>query len=125
MIVAFANNVSMVAVDTTASNVYTDPHPVGDANYVQVAVNAHVLFAAGGNPTLTYAAEGSNDGQNWFSISAITKNVTSTTDTTPDTDEGDVTCAFIRFKFTLSADTGSGGAITGATFDLHANFTRK
>ena len=124
MIIAGANNQTLIAIDTTASSITTDPHPMGDANYMQVAVNVHVLFSAGGNPTLTYAVQGSNDGQTWFPLTDITKSVTSTT-TEPDIDGGDVTCAFIRFKFTLSADAGTGGDITCATFDLHANLIRK
>lgn len=125
MIVAFANNQTMVAIDQTASTIYTDPHPVGAANYMEVALNAEVLFTAGGGTaTLSYAVEGSNDGQNWFAITAITKSVTPATQM-PDTDGGDVTCAFVRFKYTLSADAGTGGTITGATFDVHANLLHK
>ena len=121
-IVAFANNQALSAKDAEPSVIWTDPHPVGDANYIQVAFNVPVLFSEAGNPTLSYQMQGSNDGQSWFDISSFTDS-TGGPLTDPKPKGGDVTCAFVRVEISLSADAGNG--ITSGNFDLHANFTRK
>jgi hypothetical protein len=79
MLVAFAKDLTEVArAGTGTAVIYSDPQPVGDANYAEVTLNAHVLFAVGGsNPQLTVQAQGSNDGVNWFDYSGLSLLATS------------------------------------------------
>jgi hypothetical protein len=123
MLVAFAKDLTEVArAGTGAAEVYCDPQPVGDANYAEVTLNAHVLFAVGGSdPQLTVQAQGSNDGVNWFDYSGLTL-VALNPILYQDGDY--VTSTFLRFKYSLTS-TGSGDNLAVATFDLHANLTRK
>ena len=74
--------------------------------------------------TLTYKVQGSNDGQGWYDIAGFTDNTSATT-STPKAKDGDVTCAFVKFVFTLAGSGAPNVGISGANFDLHGNFTRK
>lgn len=124
MIVAFANNQTMVGAGDASTVITTDPHPVGDANYVEATFNVHSIFATGGTPDIAYKVQGSNDGQNWFDIGGFSDNTGAAT-SAPREKGADVTCAFVRVVYTLTASGGSSSDVVGTTFDLHANFIRK
>jgi hypothetical protein len=123
MLVAFAKNQTLVAeYDAGAVLVYTDPQPMGGANWAQAVVNTEVLFKTGaGAFTFQIDGEGSNDGQYWVAISDMSLPITAIGQTS---DGCDVTWAFIRFKIALSV-TGASGNIAVATFDLHVNLIHK
>ncbi len=124
MIVGYANKQAMSAIDESSTVITTDPHPVGDANYVLVTLLVPVLFTELATATLTYKMQGSNDGQSWFDITSFTDNTTGPL-TTPQELGEDVTCAYLRAHITLAGSGGSTTGITSTIFDLHANFTRK
>ncbi len=58
MLVAFAKNQMMVAKKLAGQSIiYTDPHPVGDANYCEATLLVPVLFTQ--NPgTVTLTVQG-------------------------------------------------------------------
>jgi hypothetical protein len=126
MLVAFARNQTMVSMKGNGDSViFTDPQPVGGANYAEATLNVPVIFSQNaGTPTLTVQAWGSNDAVNWFQISGITFAVTSTS-AAPYQDADYVTCAFLRFKITLTTTAALDDNLAVATFDLHVNLTNK
>jgi hypothetical protein len=127
MLVAFARNQTLVArKGTGVATAYTDPQPVGDSTYCESTLNVSVLFGTDigtpGTVTLTAAAYGSNDMSNWFPIPTLLLSKTSTGTLA----YGEyVTCVFLRFKLTIETTAGDDDDIAVATFDLHANLTRK
>ena len=116
MLVSCANNQTMVSQEDTSTVIYTDPYPIGDANHIEISFNVHRLFAEGGTPTIAWAVEGSNDGQNFYPVAGLNGS-TGAEDLT--TGSGNLASVFIRFKFTLTIAGGAG--ISGTTFDCHGN----
>ncbi len=129
MLVAFCLDKTMVArkgtTDGTAVT-YTEPQPVGDANFVDATLSVAVIFstelATPGVTTLTALAQGSNNGTDWFDVSAVSIARTSI----GLSEDGDyITCVFLRFKLSLGTTASDNNDLAVATFDLHANLTRK
>ena len=72
---------------------------------------------------ITFLAQGSNDGQNWFDL--LITGSTGAITTSPVTSSDDVACSFIRFEFSLINPGGSGSDISAVCYDLHANLITK
>jgi hypothetical protein len=117
MVIAFANNLTLVCVHGTPTVVYTDWVPMGDADRVAAQTNVHSLFATGGTASLTYVAQTSNDGgQN-----PISTTLTAVLNATGvDQQAGATLGALVRFKYTLQLSGSSAGDIAAVCFDLHA-----
>lgn len=119
MVTVFADNQSMTAKSGTPSVIYTDPVALGNADRAIPFFMVHALWAWGGGAaaTLAYQGQVSNDGVNWVDATGCDDDTTTPT-TTPQvlSPPPGVFGAFIRFKFTLTVDSGD---LAGATFDLH------
>ena len=119
MVVAFANNQTLVLVGTAAILINTDPVPLGNNDRASCIANVHALGQTGvGAVQLVYTAQVSNDGgQTWIS--------TTVTDTRTAVGAarvvGAVNGALLRFQFAISNTGGAGGDVSFVTFDLHVN----
>ena len=119
MLIAFANNQTLVAIGSTAVVVFTDPVPLDGNDRASAIWNIHAIGQTAGSAALTYLAQVSNDGgQNWMDASAVT-DTASTAGVRQDV--GAVNGALLRFKYTLHNATAVGTEVSFATFDLHVN----
>jgi hypothetical protein len=118
MVIAFANNQAMTAIQGTDSVIYTDPVPLNGNDRATAFLNVHYIWASVTSSNIRYDGEVSADGVNWVAIGTFTDNTSTTTGTTPRRIVGTLSgAAFLRFKFTLST-TGASG-LGGVGFDLH------
>jgi hypothetical protein len=118
MVIAFANNQTMIADQTVGSSIITtDPVPMDGNDRVTPHLNVESIFnaLAGLNNGISYQGEVSNDGQNWFPVPTLTDYADAVT-TVPKAKTIAANGAFLRFTFTFKASVGN---IGGVTFDLH------
>src|SRR5689334_23211768 len=120
MVIAFANNQTLVAIQTTATVVYTDPVPLNGNDRASCISDLHHLYATAGTPRLKYQGQVSNDGGvNWVDISSCTDTLTAAGVRKI---VATVNGALLRFAFTLDWSAGGGATDTaGCCFDLHVN----
>lgn len=117
MVIAFANNQSLTAVEGNPSTITTDPVPLGNNDRATAMLNVHSLWESnGGGSSLSYQAQVSNDGVNWVNVTALTDTATGVT-STPRQKTEEVNGAYIRFRFTHTITTA--GETGGVCFDLH------
>jgi len=121
MLVNFVQNLTLIADQSQATTMYTDPMPVGNPalNRLQLTLETHRIIAMGTPPTFSLAVtvEGSNDGVTWFDTNvSVTK-----TDETAGEDVDAFDFGFARIKLALTC-TGSAGDWVVAMFDVHGNF---
>lgn len=123
MVYLAANNQVLVSTRDNTMEAITDPMRVGGANYGEAVLTIHTIFVIGGTSAdLTYTVQGSNDGQTFFDLGTFT-DTQATESTFPKGEE--ITCAFVRIKFSLAI---SGTNVTdwgSAAFDLHLNLINK
>jgi len=115
MLIAFANNQSMAALNPTPSVICTDPVALNGDDRVAVHLFCESIFNPLAASGLTYLGQVSNDGTNWVDIATLTDFADAVT-TVPKAKVIAVNGAFLRFRFTFSASAGN---IGGCTFDLH------
>jgi hypothetical protein len=117
MVIAFANNQPMTAIEGTDSIIYTDPVPLNGMDRATAFLNVHYIWDTVTSSTITYVGEVSADGVHWYPVSAFTDNASAPT-SAPQRVVGTLAgAAFLRFKFTLNT-TGASG-LGGVCFDLH------
>ncbi len=121
-VVAFANNQVLVSEYGNSMEITTDPYPTRGINYGEAVLNVHSIVAVvGAAPLLTYTVQGSNDSQSWFDVGTFTDN----SGLVGSYEKGeDITCAFIRLKFSFAVG-GTGGDWGYCAFDLHMNLIHK
>ena len=119
MRVAFARN--QVGVATATDDMYftTEPVAMGNANFVDLALNISTAFFVGGATSidLDVNVQGSNDWQHWVELFSEKQGAAGIYHKT-----GEVTTAFLRLEFIASVGTAGWGAVA---FDVHANLTRQ
>lgn len=119
MVIAFANNQTMTAIDGEPSVITTDPVPMRRNDRATANLNVHYIFAQpSATPDIAYQAQVSNDGVHWVDVTGLSDNTGSTT-SVPRQVVQEAHGAFIRFKFTLTVSGGSGSEVGGCGFDLH------
>ena len=118
MVVAFANNQTLVLVGTAGTTISTDPVPMGNNDRLSCISNVHSLGQTGGAVQVVYTAQVSNDGgQTWISTTITdTLNVVGGRRFV-----GLANGALVRFLFVISNPTGGGTDVSFMTFDLHVN----
>ena len=118
MVIAFANNQTLVGKDAVPVIIYTDPVSLDGYDRGTANLMVHSFWAQGSvTKEITHTAQVSNDGTNWVDTS-LTRTETGTT-ADPVQDVSEVHGAFIRFKFTLSLSGGTTAEVGAVTFDLH------
>jgi len=118
-VVVFANNQTLVAVQGTVINVFTDWVPMGVNDRASAILTVHSLVKSNASTTVTlaYLAQVSNDGgQNPADEPGLTDSVTATG---TERIVGAVNGALVRFKYTLTVAGGSTGDVGAVCFDLH------
>jgi hypothetical protein len=120
MLIAFANNQTLVSVGSTTTTIFTDPVPLGNNDRLTAMLNVHSLVKTGGTTgTLSYTAQVSNDGgQNYVDSASV---VDSVTGTGVEQVVGTVNAALVRFKFSLLLSGGASSDVLACCFDLHVN----
>jgi hypothetical protein len=120
MLIAFADNLTLVAIGTgVATTVYTDPVPLGNNDRLTGMLNVHSLVKTAGTATLTYTAQVSNDGgQNYVDSTTVTD---STTAVGVLQKVGTINGALVRFKYGFIITGGAAGDVASVCFDLHVN----
>ncbi len=121
MVVVFANNQTLFAINTFPSTVYTDPVPMNGYDRLSCILDTEAIGASGGGGSLVYTAQVSNDGgANWVDT-AVTDTATAVgLRQKLQTANG----ALVRFKFAFSQTGGAAGDMAAITFDLHVNFDK-
>jgi hypothetical protein len=120
MLVAFANNQAMTAIDGTPSVITTDPVPLSGNDRASAMLGIHYIFGQGGATiSLAYKAQLSNDGTNWVDSSTLTDTYGAVT-TAPRQKVAAINAAYIRFVYTFTV-TGAPDDVGGVCFDLHVN----
>lgn len=122
MVIAFANNQTLVAVQGTPTIVFTDWVPMGGNDRASCQSTIHSIAKSNASTTVTlvYLAQVSNDGgQSFTDESGVTDTLT-----TAATERvvGAVNGVLVRFKYTLTVAGGSTGDMGAVCFDLHVNF---
>ena len=115
MVIAFANNQTLVLIGAGTTTVYTDPVPLGNSDRLTAVSNVHAIGATAGSFAVAVLAQVSNDGgQSWFDT-ALSQNLTLVElQQSIEVVNGEL----IRFRYQLS--NGAGGAtVSFITFDLH------
>jgi hypothetical protein len=121
MLIVFANNQTLVAVQGTNVTVFTDPVPLNGNDRLSAMLDTHSVVRANlsGTLTLSYVAQVSNDGgQNYVDSTAV---LDSATAAGVRQIVGTVNGALVRFKYTVAITGGSTGDFGGVCFDLHVN----
>ena len=118
MLIAFANNQTMVAQNPTASTIITDPVPLNSDDRATAHLFVESIFnpLAGAGNGISYQGQVSNDGSNWVDVTALTDSTDAVTTPAPKAKVVTVNGAFLRFTFTFKASAGN---IGGCMFDLH------
>ena len=120
-VVVFANNQTLVAVQGTNVNVFTDPVSLNGNDRLSAMLDTHSVVKSNSSSTVTlsHVAQVSNDGgQNYVDSTAV---FDSTTAAGVRQIVGTVNGALVRFKFSLAVSGGSTGDVGAACFDLHVN----
>ncbi len=120
-VVVFANNQTLVTVQGTPTNIFTDPVSLNGNDRLSAMLDVHSIVKGGAvaNGTLAYVAQVSNDGgQNYVDSTTVLDN---TTATGVRQIVGTVNGALLRFKFSFTASGGAAGDFAGCCFDLHVN----
>jgi len=123
MQVTFANNLSIIADQAGDTTITTDPIPVpGNLRKLQLTLNVHRFLGMLGASAaqLDITAEGSNDGQTWFT-SAVPQMTATLAVPNNDDEVGDFDYAFCRVKFIFGV-TGSAGDWAYFIGDVHGCF---
>lgn len=116
MIVAFANNQTLVTDDSKGVvTIYTDPVPMNGNDRASAICNVHYLFG-GTSRELAWYGEMSNDGIEYAAVSGLQQTAI-ITEAVQTPVSATVAGGFIRFRYEFEITGGSG---TGAVcFDLH------
>jgi len=104
MVTVFANNQVIVSDQTTQNVIETDPVPMRGSDRVSGILNIHYAFTALGAFTLDAYVEGSNDGQNWVPVTAVSPTAVGLEPLVP----SDCVHAFVRMKFEFLASSSNG-----------------
>jgi hypothetical protein len=120
VVIAFANNQTIVAIGNVATEVVTDPVPLNGNDRAACISNCHQIAATAGTPRLQYEAEVSNDGgANFEPVSAVGDTITAVGLRRV---VGLVPGGLLRFRFTLDWSAGGGATdVASCCFDLHVN----
>ncbi len=123
MVVAFANNQVMVAVNDGVATISTDPVPLGGNDRAAAIFNVRYVQRPGGGgvtATIAYQAQVSNDGVEWVNVATLTDSATDVTNPARQVVAA-VNGAYLRFLYTFSLTGASAGQMAGTCFDLHVN----
>ena len=119
MVIAFANNQTLVCIGSTAVTVHTDPVPLSGSDRLTSTANVHSIAtnSATGAPQFVYTAQLSNDGgQTWVDSAFVTDTLTSAGIAQ---DVGTVNAALVRLRFVFSNPLAVGTDVSTVCFDLH------
>ena len=122
MLVSLLSSQTLATVYGHVASTKTRAVDVRGHNYANITLNIRDIVLLYGSPTVTLVAvaEGSNDGQNWVTITGLGP---ASGSHGVESDEGYVTFAWLRFDVQFSM-TGSAGDQAEVVFCLQANLTR-
>lgn len=120
MLIAFANNQSLTAIEGSDNVIQTDPIPMGGSDRVSLMTNIHTLIVTGGaTATVGVVTQASNDGVHWDNI-GVNAGYTAASSGSPEPATADIQYGYLRLQFTLAISNGSGSDWGTTTFDCHA-----
>jgi hypothetical protein len=123
MLVSLLSSHTLTTAYGFVASTQTRPIDMRGFNYANITLNIRDIVHLAGSPSVTLVAnaEGSNDGQNWTTITGLGPSKSATG---VESDEGYVTFAWLRFDVQFSM-TGSAGDQATVVFCLQARLLRK
>ena len=123
MLIVPAKHMTLVAAHGSTASAYSQLFELGEFNYLQVQTTVHTLFGVGTPPVvhLQYTLQGSNDGQEFFTVTGISDDQTAVGTAES---AGAVAAARFRFKFEVTLSSSSPGDWGVVVFCAHAKLAR-